>query len=319
MSYKVGLIGLGIMGQRMAHCMQAYPQFEIVTGWDIDPETCQQVQAELLPEMQIAKGTEAVTNDAAVDLVYIATPPTIHLTYSKMAMQAGKAIFCEKPLAVDVASSRTFVAELAASGLPNAVNFPFAGSPEVATLEKRIREGQHGEARLLEMQFHFSEWPRTWQRGAASWLSGREEGGFLREVFSHFAYLTQRLIGPVEILSAQVDYPDDGITSETYVVAALESNGIPIRVTGGVGGAAPDYNAWTLYGTKKSFRFYDWRLLMEADPQAWQRLHPDVEPQPLLGDQLDGLARLLAGKSHPLPDFAAALAVQELVENLLTC
>jgi len=232
-------------------------------------------------------------------------------------MEAGKAIFCEKPLAVDIEASRQMVAELEKSALPNAVNFPFAASQEVATLEKHIQEGRHGEAQLLEISFHFSEWPRTWQREAASWLSGRVEGGFLREVFSHFVYLTQRIFGALTIQSAQVSFPADGTTAETYVMANLESHGLPIRVSGGVGGAAPDYNAWTLFGSQKSYRFYDWRLMKVADPEGWQELAPEVEPKPLLGDQLDALAEMLAGNPHPLPDFAAALAVQELVEGLL--
>jgi predicted dehydrogenase len=267
--------------------------------------------------MEIAVNAQSLISDPDLDLVYIATPPTTHLAYSRSVMEAGKAIFCEKPLAVNIAASKNLVADLASSGVPNAVNFPFATGQSVATLEKHLRAGNQGESRLLEMRFHFSEWPRVWQRDAASWLSGRVEGGFLREVFSHFAYLTQRILGPVAIKSAQVSFPKDGVTSETYVMATLEANGLPIQISGGVGGEAPDYNEWTLYGTEKSYRFYDWRLLKVGDYQGWQELPPEVEPKPYLGDQLDALANLMAGTPHNLPDFAAALAVQELVEGLL--
>ena len=318
MTYKVGFIGLGIMGQRMADGMLRHPDFDVVVGWDLNPQTCLQVQRDLLPEMEIAADAQHLISTPDLDMVYIATPPTTHLAYSRSVMEAGKAVFCEKPLAVDIAASRKLVADLAASGIPNAVNFPFATSQSVATLEKLIRAGKQGESRLLEMRFHFSAWPRVWQRDAAGWLSGREEGGFLREVFSHFAYLTQRLLGVVEIKSAQVTFPEDGVTSETYVMASLEANGLPIQMSGGVGGEAPDYNEWTLYGTEKSYRFYDWRLLQVGDYQGWQELPPEIEPKPYLGDQLDALANLLAGNPHNLPDFAAALAVQELVEGLLS-
>ncbi|MBC8505193.1 MAG: Gfo/Idh/MocA family oxidoreductase [Anaerolineales bacterium] len=317
MTYKVGVIGLGIMGQRMVQCMLPHPHFEVLVGWDIQRSTSEGVQRDLAPNMKIAADAQALIADPALDLIYIASPPTSHLAYAQTAMNAGKAIFCEKPLAVHIEASRQMVTELAKCGLPNAVNFPFAASQEVATLEKHIQEGRHGEAQLLEISFHFSEWPRTWQRDAASWLSGRVEGGFLREVFSHFVYLTQRIIGPLTIQSAQLNFPADGITAETYVMANLESNGLPIRVSGGVGGAAPDYNAWTLFGSQKSYRFYDWRLMQVADLEGWHELVPEIEPKPLMGDQLDALAEMLTGNPHCLPDFAAALAVQEIVEGLL--
>ena len=47
----------------------------------------------------------------------------------------------------------------------------------------------------IEMNFHFSSWPREWQSNASSWLASKEQGGFLREVFSHFVFLHYRIYG----------------------------------------------------------------------------------------------------------------------------
>ncbi|PZS30305.1 MAG: hypothetical protein DLM58_13890 [Pseudonocardiales bacterium] len=44
----------------------------------------------------------------------------------------------------------------------------------------------------------FPEWPRAFQADAR-WLADRAQGGFVREVLSHFIYLTDRLVGPVRL------------------------------------------------------------------------------------------------------------------------
>ena len=105
MTYKVGIIGLGIMGQRMAQGIIQHPQFDVAVGWDLNPKTGQQVQQDLLPEMEIATDAQSLISNANLNVIYIATPPTTHLEYSRSVMEAGKAIFCEKPLAVDTEES----------------------------------------------------------------------------------------------------------------------------------------------------------------------------------------------------------------------
>ena len=137
-----------------------------------------------------------------------------------MAIDHGKAVLCEKPLAVDVEASRSLVAKVKSRGLSNSVNFGFVTGPAVATIKNAVDEGELAELVEIDMQFHFPKWPRAWQQ-AGNWLTGREEGGFVREVFSHFAYLTYRLFGPPMVRSSIVIYPDEPGLSETRVVASM--------------------------------------------------------------------------------------------------
>lgn len=313
MAFSVGVIGLGIMGSRMLSALSHHPQFNITAVWDLDAQRCRQVSL-AHPNVRVAKDVEALLQ-SKIDLVYIATPPATHLDYIERSAAKGKAVFCEKPLAVDVKAAQKAVAQV--KGLPNAINFPFANAPAVLTLERHLQQGLHGNAQRLDVRFHFSQWPRTWQQGAAAWLAGQAQGGFLREVFSHFAYLTQRLLGPCRIEDAHLDWPDDPELAESYVVARLTANGIPITVVGGVGGCAPDYNEWTLYGSKRSYRLQDWGLLKVATAQRWFDVLPEVEEPAPLQRQLDALAQTLSG-TPSLPTLEDGLRVQQLVEALLT-
>jgi len=66
---KTTLIGLGIMGQRMAEHMVRHPAFEVVALWDPDPAACAAAAA-FAPDAVIAANAQAAI--AAGDLVYLA-------------------------------------------------------------------------------------------------------------------------------------------------------------------------------------------------------------------------------------------------------
>jgi len=309
--HRIGVIGLGVMGRRMLAAVSTHPAFEAAAAWDLNPKAL-----EAAGGLRI-EPPEAMASAKDLALIHIATPPSTHIPLARLMIGAGKAVLCEKPLAVDLAGARRLVEE--SRGARQAVNFPFASSTAVETLERRIREGR-AQRTSVEIRFHFSEWPRTWQREAAGWLAKRAEGGFVREVFSHFAYLTDRLIAPLKIRWSRVTFPADGVASETYVMAELVGGGIPVRVSGGVGGAAPDFNEWTIHGASRSFRLVDWgaRIQASTGEGGWEDVRPDREAKPRLHDQLDRLDALIRGeKPSPLPDFAAGLRVAEVVEGLL--
>jgi predicted dehydrogenase len=288
---RVGIIGLGIMGRRMQAALAQRPEFETPLIWDLKERSVESVERLM---------------DAS-DLVYIATPPSTHLHYARLANAARKPIFCEKPLAVDVADAENFMREVR---VPHAINFPFASSPAVESLERRMPSPQRVDVRM-----HFPEWPRAWQRGASSWLAQRAEGGFVREVFSHFAYLTLRLIGPMRVRHARVVFAQ----TEISVQAELEAAGVPILFTGTVGGAAPDFNEWTVYGGERSLRMTDWgEHLFEETLEGWREFSPDRPPRPKLQDQLDSLVRFFKGQPHSLPDLAVGLEIQKVVEAILS-
>ncbi|HOW94186.1 MAG TPA: Gfo/Idh/MocA family oxidoreductase, partial [Mycolicibacterium fallax] len=65
---------------------------------------------------------------AASDCVYVASPPASHLDHATAVLDAGKAAFLEKPLAVDPEAAGRYVGRLAALSGRAAVNFPFASS-----------------------------------------------------------------------------------------------------------------------------------------------------------------------------------------------
>lgn len=252
----LGIIGAGIMGERLlrAGLDHAGEHVRIVGIWDPAASAMARI-ANALPDVPRAEDVSALI--AVSDCVYIASPPATHLAHARAAIAAGKSVFCEKPLSVDVVDSRAFVAEAGARG---AVNFPFASSFGVERLRNWIAEGAIGAPQRVSINVGFRVWPRPWQQDAAGWLDGRAEGGFTREVVSHFLFLSRRLIGPLSGLTATADYPVPG-RSERAIDAILRAGALPVELKGRVGATdKDDHNLWTLEGDKGAIRLRDWSI-----------------------------------------------------------
>ena len=319
---SLGLIGAGIMGERMLAAIydRADAPVRAAGIWDPSPEAAARVAARF-PGLAILDGAEAVIG--ACDCVYVASPPASHVGHARAALAAGRPVFCEKPLAVDVAAARALVAEAGGRG---AVNFPFASSPGVATLRDWIEAGSVGRPTGLRIEVAFAAWPRPWQMDAAGWLDGRREGGFTREVVSHFLFLARRLLGPLDGLAARVTYPADG-RSERRIEATFRAGGVPATLVGTVGETErDDTNLWQLEGEAGAVRLRDWSIAERRQGGSSGGAFapaPDAMPNERarmvsLGRQLDGVARLARGAPHHLATLREALDVQEVVEAVLT-
>lgn len=315
---SIGLIGAGIMGERMLRAILAQPP-ELVRAagiWDPSAEAMARLAGEL---PQVAQLEDAAAVIAASDCVYIASPPASHLGHARAALANGRTVFCEKPLAVDVADARAFVAQAGARG---AVNFPFASSPAVSQLQDWVAAGAIGGGRRIAVEVAFARWPRSWQADAAGWLDRREQGGFTREVVSHFLFLSRRFGGELHGLRASAVFPEAG-RSERRIEARLMAGEIPVTLAGSVGTTAKDdHNVWTLEGDAGAVRLCDWSLAERRQPDgSWQRAPnalTQLEARPVaLKRQLEGVTKLARGEAHHLATLEEALNVQEIVEAIL--
>ncbi len=316
---KLGILGAGLMGERLlrAALEQAADSVTISGIWDPAEATMARIAA-ALPTVPRAESAAQVI--AGCDCVYIASPPATHIAHMQAALAAGKAIFCEKPLAVDVAQTRQFLA--AAAGQRAAVNFPMASAFAVDSLKGWIAEGAVGTPRTLDIDIAFKAWPRPWQQDAASWLDRPAQGGFTREVVSHFLFLTLRLAGPFTLAERFVAFPDDG-RSERAIRVQMKAGNVPVTLTGSIGTTPKhDHNLWTLQGSAGAIRLRDWstaeRLGADGIWQPVPNMLPHEKMRPLvLHRQLEGVAAMTRGAPHHLATLEEAFAVQEAVEAIL--
>lgn len=320
---RLGIIGCGIMGERILRVTLDNSDLGVTLAGVYEPSESRRAQlARELPGAKLVEGAEALMQ--ASDCIYIASPPLTHLPLARQAMAAGCAVLTEKPLAVSIADSEAFLKEASQPGHQAAVNFIFASAPAAIQVRKWIAEGAVGTPQRLEIGTRFARWPREWQEGASSWLAGPEEGGFTREVISHFLFLARRTFGPLTLESAAVEHSVAG-AAETAIRAELTAGGLPVRIMGDVGQVPDsDHNIWKVVGDEGTIRLRDWSYAERWDENAgdW-RGDPDApshaEMRPLiLRGQVGKLPALVRGDEQDLATVAEALDVQRIVEAILT-
>lgn len=312
---RIGIVGLGIMGRRLLGAIRRHPGFEPGPLWD-PSEAARERAGGIAPDATIAESAAAVIAEAEV--VYLACPPVPRKDYALQAAAAGKPVFLEKPLGVDMAASRDLVERLSDAGVPSAVNFTQAASPALAEIRRALQAGEMGELIGVDILVNYAAWPRAWQ-AEADWLRFRAEGGFTREVLSHFLFLSARLAGPLRPVWARPSFPEQEL-AETHLLARLESaNGAVVSILGTVGGALPDRQEVTVKGSRRSYRIVDFYQLEVSDggPFAVARVPDGDAREEALHAQLSELAICVAGQPHGLASVEEALAVQQWIEALL--
>ena len=319
--HAIGVIGLGVMGQRMLARLAVHPHLRATQVWDADPLAVARALA-TFPTLMASTSAEALIATPGLRSLYIATPPAPHMAMANRGFDAGLAVLCEKPLTVDFNAARQTIDRIGREGQRAAVNFSLASSPGLAALQAAVHgpaEGVLGQPLSARVELAFAAWPRPWQAAAGAWLAEREEGGFSREVLSHFIFVLQRVLGPATVLASQPTYPADGRSAETALRARLQAGGIPIEVEAAVAGTLDDFNRLSLRGSTGELELRDWfGAAQRRNGQEWQGLGnaADLRAQGQ-DEQLTQWVALIEGRAHTLPGFAEALAVQETIERLL--
>ena len=158
---------------------------------------------------------ERLLCDAEVDVVYVSTPHHRHAADAIACLRAGKAVLCEKPLALSYPQAAEALAAVTRAGVPNAIGFNYRRLPAVALMQRMVAEGAVGEIRL---------WRATWLSDEFTdpdtpfdWRFDRAMGGTtIADLGSHLIDLALWLAGDIRSVCAQ---------AETFIRARPQASG----------------------------------------------------------------------------------------------
>ena len=122
---------------------------------------------------------EALLADDSVDVVHVTSPNHLHLPHAQAVLAAGRHVVCEKPLGLTAAESGELVAQAAATGLMNAVNFNIRFYPLNQHARELVASDALGAVRFVTGHY-FQDWlllDTDW-----NWRLEPEKGGSLRAV-----------------------------------------------------------------------------------------------------------------------------------------
>jgi predicted dehydrogenase len=105
---RVGLIGFGYWGKRLSRCFSEAPGLDVSFIADISPVRCEEARS-LFPRALVASKSASLLATTNVDAVAIATPANTHFGIAKAALEAGKHIWVEKPVAETVSQAKALL------------------------------------------------------------------------------------------------------------------------------------------------------------------------------------------------------------------
>lgn len=311
-TYKVGIIGAGVMGDRMIQAIANHSRYQVAAVSDVSEERAQKA-AKQAGDAAWYTDYQDMLDDMHIDLVYLAVPPKYHHPIAMEVLKRKKHLLCEKPLANSLAEAQEMLAAAETAGVVHAMHFPMYYQNVLPQMIARLPE--LGTIRRIDILAHFHQWPRPWQQ--AAWLAGREQGGFIREVLPHFVHLTYALFGDMQVIRSDVDYPADPEACEIGVAAYLQgADGTPITINGLAGIAHKEHLDYRIYGTQGTLSLVN-----------WTNLHFGKEgevPQPVtiplnerLIQLLDEMLKKMNGEEARLVTFETGVKVQKVLEDLL--
>jgi myo-inositol 2-dehydrogenase / D-chiro-inositol 1-dehydrogenase len=147
---RIGVLGVGRIGRMHAELLARRVAGAAVTVvFDADPATARAVADELA--VPAAGTVEELLTAPGVDAVAICTPTPTHAHLIVAAAGAGKAIFCEKPVSLDLGEVDRALAAVEAAGVPFQIGFNRRFDPAHAAVAAAVAEGEVGEPHIVRI------------------------------------------------------------------------------------------------------------------------------------------------------------------------
>jgi predicted dehydrogenase len=216
---RVGLVGCGVIAKVYAEKMNALPFVTLAACADVLPERAQVFAAQhgtrALPLEQLLAGDD-------VDVVLNLTVPLAHAEVTSRALESGKSVFSEKPLAVTFEAGRRLVTTAAARNVRlGCAPDTFLGAG-LQTCRKLIDDGAIGEP-VAANGFMLSPGPESWHPGPAIFY--QQGAGPLFDMGPYYLTALTVLLGPARRVTASAR-----ITRAERVIGSEPLRGQKIRV-----------------------------------------------------------------------------------------
>jgi predicted dehydrogenase len=197
----VAIVGLGRWGKNLIESIYGKSErIRFVCGVDQGPERVHEFAAR--HELPLVTSFAKVLADPAIKAVVIVTPHSQHRPMVEAAAAAGKHVFCEKPLALNMADATAMVEACRRANVVLAVGHNRRLWPSMQALKRIVQSGELGEVLHIEGHFsneHSNNTAGTWRDSPAESPAGGLTGAGL-----HVLDAFLNLIGPLRRVHGQL-------------------------------------------------------------------------------------------------------------------
>lgn len=189
---RFGIIGAGRIAKVHARSISQHGEAELVAITDPITESAQQLVAEY--GGKIAPDAEVIFNDPEIDAVVVCSPTPLHIEHIVKGTKAGKAVLCEKPVAMDSAAVEELYRQL--EGLETRVMLGFNRrfDPNFAAAHQASQQGELGELQQLTIISRDPEAP------PAQYV--KVSGGIFKDMTIHDFDMARFFLGDIAEVSA---------------------------------------------------------------------------------------------------------------------
>jgi glucose-fructose oxidoreductase len=160
-----------------------------------------------------------IKNNAAIDVVYVVTPTGLHKKFAVMAAEAGKHVWCEKPMAMDVAECQTIIDACKSNGVSLSIGYRLHHEPNTQTIAAWSESKPYGPIKHVSaIVGDAAEDERTWRHSAVL------GGGALYDVGVYSINAIRHASGefPVRVVSAKQSTQRPALFNEVDEVTEFE-------------------------------------------------------------------------------------------------
>ena len=260
------------------------------------------VTAPLFKELDTALGK------MDVDVVDICLPTPMHEAAALIALKHGKAVFLEKPIALDMSAAKRIVAAATKSGTPVQVGHCIRFWPEYQALEEVVRSGRLGKLLSLSLQRR-SSLP---SHSMGSWMLDEEQsGGAAVDLHIHDTDFVLHLLGIPEAVTSSATEDRNGMS---HIITIYDFPGKAVVSEGG-------WNYPPKWGFQMAYQAVFERGAVEFDSgsgafitQGKLAKKPLPVPQPRIGASRAGTGNIssLGGYYNELASFIACLEARKM-------
>ncbi|MCC6535638.1 MAG: Gfo/Idh/MocA family oxidoreductase [Burkholderiales bacterium] len=248
--------------------------------------------------LAVSESLAEVLSDPAIRAVVLTTPHTVHTEQVLAVAAAGKAVFCEKPLALSVADARRSIDACRQARVPLGLGHDKRFYPAMQELKRIVDSGSLGD--ILHIEGHFSN--ETTRKFYAGWRESPQEspGGGMTATGIHIMDAFVNLVGPARRVYAQlVERPPEPDPVDTLSVVIEFRN----QVSGVLCGVRSTPQFWRVHvfgkrGSAEAVSPTEAVLRMsEAEPRRYS-----FDPVDTLRYEIDAFADAVEGKAdYPIP------------------
>jgi phthalate 4,5-cis-dihydrodiol dehydrogenase len=152
---RVAVAGLGTAGCMMLPALQKHPQVQIMAAADVDPEPLHAFER----DFQAAgyARIDDLCESPNVDAIYIATPTHLHTEHALRALERGKYVVLEKPMALTLEDAELIIQTAERTGTQLVVGHSHSFERPIRRMRAMVQSGELGALRMLH-NWYFTDW-----------------------------------------------------------------------------------------------------------------------------------------------------------------